>query len=202
MDQGAYSPVQYTKKHTKPSLPVGTADISIHIRWYDHLQHSVVHLIFSYCPPNNRPDAVNWITRIIRRKMRLRFVDEWQLFTHGTHAGHLLVGLKTRSISRPEFVGGDQIWLYFCDNFILQYILSRTHVCFCCVWFNFFHQAYLAKRSAGKYVSEMTYFVSGGTQNIYSINQSGSIRLFLHGYRYLTQLICPTPNFNAASVMW
>jgi len=31
---------------------------------------------------------------------------------------------------------------------------------------------YEAKRMAGKNVSEMTYFVSGGTQNLNSINQS------------------------------
>jgi len=42
------------------------------------------------------------------------------------------------------------------------------HVCFCCVTFSF---RYLAKGLAGKNVSEMTYFVSGGTQNINSVNQ-------------------------------
>jgi len=42
---------------------------------------------------------------------------------------------------------------------------------------------YYTKRLAGKYVSEMTYFVSGGTQNlnsIYNITLNGCIVLYEH----------------------
>ena len=48
-------------------------------------------------------------------------------------------------------------------------------MCFCCVRFSFF------KRLARKNVSEMTYFVSSGTQNLNSINQVLSCFTFFAG---------------------
>jgi len=54
---------------------------------------------------------------------------------------------------------------------MLWYILLRMHFCF--VVFVLVLR-YLAKRLAGKNVSEMTYFISGGMQKLNAINHFAS----------------------------
>jgi len=52
---------------------------------------------------------------------------------------------------------------------MLQYILLRMHVCFCCGCFSF---SVLSQEIGWENVSKMTYFVSGGTLNLNSVNQT------------------------------
>jgi len=70
---------------------------------------------------------------------------------------YLLLPEYTCSVSRPEIIGGNQIWLWLFGSF---YVVIY-YVCFCSIFSTVFQ--FCAKRLAGKHVSEMTYFVLGGT---------------------------------------
>jgi len=72
----------------------------------------------------------------------------------------LRIGLFCFQAGLPEVVRDDQTWLYLFVLISCCCILLWRHVCFFVLHLVF---QYLARRLLGKKVSNMTYFVSGGT---------------------------------------